>query len=120
MNHDSMIIDDWENQLKILFCFFLKFDLELIVRQVQEKVMDIIKDQVLNPSSDGIPGFSSGNMFMKLNQFLRPADNNAGGRKQIFNVSFHLFFILMNKRHISMHIDNVVIDSDVQDTTHEQ
>ena len=60
----------------------------LIVKQVQEKVMDIIKDQVLNPSSGGIPGFSPGNnMFIKLNQYLKPADNNASGTKQIFNVS---------------------------------
>lgn len=60
----------------------------LIVKQVQEKVMDIIKDQVLNPNGGGIPGFSPGNnMFIKLNQYLKPADNNASGNKQIFNVS---------------------------------
>ena len=63
----------------------------LIVKQVQEKVMDIIKDQVLNPSAGGIPGipgFSPGsNMFIKLNQYLKPAHNNASGSKQIYNVS---------------------------------
>ena len=64
----------------------------LIVKQVQEKVMDIIKDQVLNPSGGGgIPGFSPGNnMFIKLNQYLKPADN-ASGNKQIFNVSIQYF-----------------------------
>lgn len=66
----------------------------LIMKQVQEKVMDIIKDQVLNPNGGGgIPGFSPGNnMFIKLNQYLKPADNNASGNKQIYNVSSRLTF----------------------------
>lgn len=84
---------------------------ELIVRQVQEKVMDIIKDQVFNPSS----GLQS-NMLMKLNQYLRPADLT-NGSKQIFNVSilsFNLLNELLKKHKNNMYINKqmVYLESD--------
>jgi hypothetical protein len=60
---------------------------QLVMKEVQESVMDYLKEQIGPNGGPNIAGFAAGNVLMKLSHYLRPADGGSAP-KQLFNVSF--------------------------------
>lgn len=90
---------------------------QLIIKEVQESVLDYIKDQT-GPNGQNLAGFAAGNMLMKLSHSLRPADGGAGS-KQLFNVSkssklIHESGLSVRRKHSFLTINRSIVYKETQ------